>query len=127
MDECVHGMDRRWCGDCSGLSQGTSARSAQFAPGETKQDVLNRISDLLGVRRRLVSNGSSLPAPLFVEMARRLGLTHHSMPATAEAIVRRAGLPWSDTFDSRGSVSGGGSTVTKEGLDQFEKALVRLL
>lgn len=128
MTECVHGMDVSWCGDCRRDKATTRPNSpGAFGSGETKQDVLNRIADLLGIERQSVGAGSSLPAGLFVEMANRLGMDRMSMPATAEAIVKRAELPWLDAFDSRGTISGGGSTVTKEGLDQLEKALARLL
>lgn len=49
------------------------------------------------------------------------------MPDQAERIVKAAGLPYLPTFDSRGTPSGGGSTVTLEGLYQVRNAVEELI
>jgi hypothetical protein len=49
------------------------------------------------------------------------------MPQIGEALARKAGLTWTSDCDSRGTASGGGSTVTREGLDVINKAVAALL
>lgn len=94
---------------------------------EIKQDVLDDITDLLGHPRRLVARGSSLPSEVFEAAAARIGVSGNSMPEINEAIIVRAGLPYYQAYDSRGSVSGGGSTVTLEGLQALREALQLLI
>lgn len=48
------------------------------------------------------------------------------MPEIAETAARAAGITWSPDFDSRGSRSGGGSTVTHEGMVQLNRAIAKL-
>ena len=127
MDECIHGMNPTWCGICSAVDPvGASGRSAPQG-GETKQDVLDDICDLVGIPRQAVSTGSSLPSEVFVAAARATGVPVGSMPEICEAIVCRAGLSYSSDFDSRATPSGGGSTVTLVGLQALRTALSRLL
>lgn len=98
-----------------------------FHGGETKQDVINEICDLLGIPHRSVSVGSSLPADVFRAAAKRVGVTYLNMPDACERIVKRAGLVWDAEFDSRGTISGGGSTVTLEGVQALREALRKLV
>lgn len=95
--------------------------------GETKQEVLDDITDLLDMRRREVSRGSSVPSDVFARAAVTVGVPTGSMPEVCEAVVTRAGMPYLNTYDSRSTVSGGGSTVTVEGMQAFREALKRLL
>ncbi len=48
------------------------------------------------------------------------------MPETGEAIAQKAGLTWGPDCDSRGTISGGGSTVTRDGLEVMLKSLRRI-
>lgn len=131
MEECVHGMDPAWCATCSKTDDTVSGRAstASFHGGELKQDVLNDITDLLGLRRYVLppGGGSSLPAEVFDVAARRVGVAVGSMPEICEAIVLKAGYTYSTSYDSRGTLSGGGSTVTLPGIQAMRKALLALL
>lgn len=131
MEECVHGMDPAWCATCSKTDDTVSAGAStgSFHGGELKQDVLNDITDLLGLRRYVLppGGGSSLPSEVFDAAARRVGVPLGSMPEICEAIVRKAGHTYSTSFDSRGTLSGGGSTVTLAGIQAMRKALRVLL
>jgi len=98
-----------------------------YQPGETKQDVLDDVCRLLGLPEQPVARGSSLPSDVFAEAARQVGVPPGSMPQVCEAIVRKAGFAYSPDFDSRASNSGGGSTVTVEGIQAMRRALQRLL
>lgn len=98
-----------------------------FHGGETKQEVVDEICDLLGIRRQRVSTGSSLPSEIFRTASERLGLPYRSMPDACERILKRAGMEWSPDYDSRGTISGGGSTVTIDGIQAVRVALRSLL
>jgi len=129
MDECVHGMEAAWCGICNKAPGADSARLGIYGyqGGETKQDVLDDVCRLLGIPKQAVSVGSSLPSDVFAEAARQAGVEPGSMPEVCEAIVLKAGHSYSPQFDSRTSSSGGGSTVTLEGIQAMRRALQRLL
>lgn len=128
MSECRHGMEREWCGTCSDETNRPRPKSVvTHRHTETKQDVLNDITDLLGMPRSRVSVGSSLPSDVFIEAAKRVGVPATSMPEICEGIILTAGMSYSRTFDSRDTVSGGGSTVTLEGAKALREALRTLL
>lgn len=96
---------------------------------ETKQIILNEITDLLRMRRWTIpkGKGSSLPSHVFAEAARQAGTRTGSMPVISEAIARKAGVRWLPHYDSRRTPSAGGSTVTQPGLRALADALAMLL
>lgn len=99
-----------------------------FQEEGTKQGAVDRIADTLVMPRVLNSRGSTEPAEIFYAAARRLGLpVTGGKPAIAEEIARLAGLEWEADFDSRGTQSGGGGTVTLKGLNRVLEALELLL
>lgn len=123
-------MEESWCGMCSGadddsLRSGTG--SNRIDGGETKQDIVNDICDVLAIPRLRVSVGSSIPSELFATAADRVNVPVGSMPEIGEAIVLSAGHAWSSGYDSRDTLSGGGSTVTLPGLRAVLRALRELL
>lgn len=128
LDECVHGMNPDWCGLCRGNDGRAQPvdRGGIFG-GRTKQDELDLLCDQLGIPRTPVSRGSSLPSHVFDAVRTRFKLPAGSMPEVAEAAVRAAGLRWSSSFDSRATISRGGSTVTFEGIVQLNRAVTILL
>jgi hypothetical protein len=96
---------------------------------ETKQDVLADIAALIGAPIRQVSRGSTEPKEAFVDVVRALNLpisTEARKPELGAAIVRFAGLTWDENCDSRATPSGGGDTVTLEGLQRIRAAVVAL-
>lgn len=129
MDECIHLMEPISCAICSKVSDvgRRSLGSYGYHGGETKQHVLDDVTDILGLPRYYVSVGSSLPSDVFSAAARRIGVPVGSMPEICEAIVRKAGRTYSPSFDSRASLSGGGSTVTLEGFQEMRSALKTFL
>jgi hypothetical protein len=131
LEECMHGMEPAWCATCSKSDDtlAASASTASFHGGEQKQDVLNDVTDMLGLPRYVLrkGGGSSLPSEVFDAAARRVGVAVGSMPDICEAIVRTAGYEYSTAYDSRGTLSGGGSTVTLAGLQALRKSLRELL
>ena len=126
-DECVHGMPTSWCGFCTNTDGAVnSSRSSGLHPGESKQDLLNALCGRLGLPTYPVGVGSSLPSEVFEALAETTGVPKGSMPEIGEAVAKAAGLDWTADCDSRGTLSGGGSTVTREGLAVINKALDRL-
>lgn len=98
----------------------------------TKQDVLNEITDILGLNRWIIDRpgvkaGSSLPSHVFKAAAAQTGVEYTSMPAANEAMIRKAGLPFKASYDSRASDSAGGSTVTLDGVKALRDALTILV
>lgn len=99
---------------------------------EKKQHVLNDVTDILGlarwtIKRPGILDGSSLPSHVFEAAALRAGVSYGSMPAANEQVIKKAGLPFDDEYDSRGSVSAGGGTVTLAGLQALREALTILV
>jgi hypothetical protein len=96
-------------------------------PAATKQEALDRIGRLICRPGRKVSVGSSEPREVFLDIAIALELLvdlSATKPELAEHIARAGGEGWDDSCDSRGSRSGGGSTVTLRGLNQVIRAVV---
>ena len=94
--------------------------------GETKQDVIDDVSQLLSIGPFQVGKGSTEPAGFFVEVAKSLGIGlsgNPSKPEIARMVVESAGMTWGTECDSRGSESGGGSTVTTIGLKRLRTAV----
>jgi hypothetical protein len=127
-EECIHGMTRAWCASCTGTEGAAASRTGEygFHGGRSKQDLLDDLCDLLDIRRQPIGVGSSLPSDVFEAAARQAGVQIGSMPETGEAIANKAGLTWGPDCDSRGNLSGGGSTVTRVGLEVMLKSLRRL-
>jgi hypothetical protein len=104
----------------------TAARASSL---ESKQDVLNDIADFMGSPRHLVSRGSTERKQALLDIVNTFDLPigpNLTKPELAQAIVEDAGLSWESRFDSRATVSGGGSTVTTSGLKRLRDA-VRVL
>ena len=79
----------------------------------TKKEIVDEISNLVGVSPPALSTGSTEPKEIFEIINRELGLGINlgsSKPEFAREIVERAGLTWTPECESRGS------TVTVSGL-----------
>jgi hypothetical protein len=128
-EDCIHGMNPDWCAVCQKTDHGGigAPRNYGYYGGQSKQDLLNNVTDQLGLPRETVGVGSSLPSTVFDAAAKRFGIAYGSMPEVGEALAIKAGRPWDADCDSRGSLSGGGSTVTAQGLEVMNKAIATLL
>jgi hypothetical protein len=94
----------------------------------TKQEMLNRLTQIINVPPMKLGPGSTIPSALFDALLRVAGLDcNGSMPIRGKCLVEAAGLVWGPSFDSRHSESGGGSTVTRDGLAAMEKAITILI
>jgi hypothetical protein len=96
----------------------------------TKQEVMNEISDCLGVSRHSVSVGSTEPRAFLNGVASAIGLAsedYRTKQHLAEEIARTLGESWDHTCDSRDQAYAGGGTVTLEGLQRISRGLQRLM
>lgn len=94
----------------------------------SKESEISAIAELVGIPDPGLGVGSSVPKALFDGVCARFGLDDSgTMPQQAQRIVTAANIPYNSTlFDSRGTPSGGGSTVTLGGLQQIREAVERL-
>lgn len=95
---------------------------------ESEIAAIAAIAALVGIPNPGINVGGSVPKVLFNGVCNRLGLdASGTMPEQAQRIVTAANLRYrSDFFDSRGTPSLGGSTVTLQGLQQIRVAIERL-
>lgn len=95
----------------------------------TKESEITAIAHLVGIPDPGLGVGSSVPKALFDGVCNRFGIdASGTMPQQAQRIVTAANLPYSsDFFDSRGTRSLGGSTVTLKGLQQIKQAVRALM
>lgn len=96
----------------------------------TKQEVMNEISDRLGISRHSVSIGSTEPRAFLDEVAAAIGLVsedYSTKQMLAEGLARFLGEPWDRTCDSREHPQAGGGTVTLEGLQRILRGLHRFM
>lgn len=93
-----------------------------------KDDVLAEICELADIPVFHTTVGSSVPSAFFDAVLERFGLaTDGNMPIRAKRLVEFSGLPWDKSYDSSFAPSGGGGTVTTEGLDAMHKSVLLLL
>ena len=95
----------------------------------SKESEITAIAHLVGIPDPGLGVGSSVWKALFDGVCNRFGIDDSgTMPQQAQRIVTAANLPYrSDLFDSRGTPSLGGSTVTLEGLQQIKQAVLVLM
>lgn len=93
-----------------------------------KDDVLAEICELADIPIFHTTVGSSVPSAFFDAALKRFGLDiEGNMPIRAKRLVEFSGLKWDKSYDSSSAPSGGGGTVTTEGLDAMHQAVLILL
>ena len=93
-----------------------------------KASLIAEIADLAGIPNPGPGEGSSVYKALFDGVCDRFGISKAgTMPQQAQKIVSAARLPYdAKESDSRHTPSGGGSTVTLEGLLRVRDAVQAL-
>ena len=95
---------------------------------ETKNDVLQEISGALGIAQFATTVGSSVPRSFFTEVASYFNVSNTGTAiAVAKRIIKIAGKNWAAEYDSSKTPSGGGGTITLEGLIAIRDSVNLLL
>lgn len=95
---------------------------------ETKNDAIAEICSLLNLPPYETTVGSSIPRRFFSDVLDYFQLEDSGDAVNAaRSLVEYAGLIWSTESDSSNSLSGGGATVTLEGLQQVRQAVTLIL
>lgn len=95
---------------------------------ESKGEVLDDISRLLGLTGYELGVGSSIPRQFIGEVAGNLRIPDSGTGVeVAKRIVESAGMNWPDGGDSAGTPSGGGGTITLSGLLALREAVIARL
>jgi hypothetical protein len=89
----------------------------------TKNDVLEEIARLADIKVYKTVAGSSIPRDFFTDMAELFNVSNEG---DASKVLKRClelvGASWSPLFDSSQTASGGGGTVTLQGLEAMRDA-----
>jgi hypothetical protein len=93
-----------------------------------KEDLIAAIAQHAGVSDPGPGVGSSVYKSFLVDLCLRFGIdADGTMPQLAQRIVTEANVPYqAEAFDSRLTPSGGGSTVTLDGLRAILQAVERM-
>jgi hypothetical protein len=93
---------------------------------ETKQQIIDEVSKALGIGPFFIGVGSTEPLEFFRDVAKELGIDLSGVstkPEIGKRIVESRGGVWDSSCDSRSSASGGGSTVTFDGLARIRQSV----
>lgn len=122
-------MNPAWCSTCLGNDDRAypGVQGSVSGGGVSEQEQWDRLCRQLGVPTQPVGKGSTLPPEVFEAAAQRCGVKTGSRPAIGKALAREAGLVWGAACHSRATVSSGGPTVTREGLDVINRAVTQIL
>lgn len=89
-ERCPHGRYADRCSPCrAAVGPRTPVRGANHG-GQSRQECLATLCELLGMPALPVGVGSSVPSRLFRALAERFDVPAGSMPQVAEAVVRGA-------------------------------------
>lgn len=94
----------------------------------TKNVILEEIAMLADIRIYTTVAGSTIPRAFFTEMAELFHVTNDGdAPKVLKRCLESVGIIWSPLFDASQSASGGGGTVTLQGLETMRDAVVDLV
>jgi len=94
----------------------------------TKNTILEEVATLADIKVYVTVAGSSIPRDFFTEMAELFKVSNEG---DASKVLKRClevvGANWSPLFDSSQTASGGGGTVTLQGLEAMRDAVLDLV
>jgi hypothetical protein len=95
---------------------------------ETKADIVREICDLVSIPEHTTTSGSSIPRRFFSDLLDTFGIDDEGDSVTAsKKLFELANIPWDATFASENTPSGGGGTITLEGLKALRNVVIYLL
>ena len=95
---------------------------------ETKADILREICNLVSIPEYSTTVGSSVPRRFFSDLLDTFGLTDEGDSVIAsKKLFELSNTTWEESFASENTPSGGGGTVTLEGLKALRIVITKLL
>jgi len=95
---------------------------------ETKADIVREICNLVSIPEYTTTSGSSIPRRFFSDLLDTFGITDEGDSVTAsKKLFELSNINWELTYASENTPSGGGGTITLEGLKALRNVVVYLL
>lgn len=95
---------------------------------ETKADLLREICDLVSIPEYTTTSGSSIPRRFFSDLLDTFGIIDEGDSVTAcKRLFELTNIKWKPTYASENTPSGGGGTITLEGLKALRNVITYLL
>ena len=95
---------------------------------ETKADIVREICDLVSIPEYTTTSGSSIPRRFFSDLLDTFGIDDEGDSVTAsKKLFELTNIHWDSTYASENTPSGGGGTVTLEGLKALRNVVIYLL
>lgn len=95
---------------------------------ETKADIVREICDLVSIPEYTTTSGSSIPRRFFSDLLDTFGIDDEGDSVTAsKKLFELTNVNWETTYASENTPSGGGGTITLEGLKALRNVVIYLL
>ena len=95
---------------------------------ETKADILREICNLVSIPEHSTTTGSSIPRRFFSDLLDTFGMEDEGDSVSAsKKLFELSNIEWQPTFASENTPSGGGGTITLEGLKALRRVVTYLL
>ena len=95
---------------------------------ETKADLLREICDLVSIPEYTTTSGSSIPRRFFSDLLDTFGIIDEGDSVTAcKRLFELTNIKWKPTYASENTPSGGGGTITLDGLKALRNVITYLL
>ncbi len=95
---------------------------------ETKADIVREVCDLVSIPEYTTTSGSSIPRRFFSDLLDTFGIQDEGDSVTAsKKLFELANIHWNSSFASENTPSGGGGTITLDGLKALRNVVIRLL
>jgi hypothetical protein len=95
---------------------------------ETKADIVREICDLVSIPEYTTTSGSSIPRRFFSDLLDTFGIDDEGDSVTAsKKLFELTSINWDPTYASENTPSGGGGTITLEGLKALRNVVIYLL
>ena len=95
---------------------------------ETKADIVREICDLVSIPEYTTTSGSSIPRRFFSDLLDTFGIDDEGDSVTAsKKLFELSNIYWETNYASENTPSGGGGTITLEGLKALRNVVIYLL
>lgn len=95
---------------------------------ETKADIVREICNLVSIPEYTTTSGSSIPRRFFSDLLDTFGIADEGDSVTAsKKLFELTNIAWEASYASENTPSGGGGTITLEGLKGLRNVVIYLL